>query len=137
MYGASGETPVSRILNIRTSRVDGCALVWLGGEMDITGVIEASTVLRTALVDGESRLVVDVTDLAFIDASGLQVLVSAARQATQCGGWLCLVGARDLLRRMLRIVHLTTVLPVYDTVQAALAANGLAAGQLLRQGSDG
>jgi anti-sigma B factor antagonist len=78
-------------------------------------------------------LVVDVTDLAFIDASGLRVLVSAAQQAVQCGGWLRLVGARDLLRRMLRIVRLTTVLPVYDTVQMALAANGLAAGQSTRR----
>jgi anti-anti-sigma factor len=105
--------------------------------MDIAGVAEARAALSTALVDGEGRLVVDVTDLAFIDASGLQVLVSAAKQAAQCGGWLCLVGARDLLRRMLRILRLAAVLPVHDTVQAALAANGRAAGQLLRQGSDG
>ena len=104
---------------MRVSRAEGCALVRLGGEMDVAGSAEARAFLAAALVEGRGRVVVDATDLAFIDASGLGVLVFAAARANRDDGWLRLVGASAMLRRMLGIAQLTAVLCVYDSVDAA------------------
>jgi len=103
------------------SRSDGCVLAWLGGEMDVAEAAEARAFLLTALDDGLACLVVDVTGLTFIDASGLGVLVYVAKRAAQDGGWLRLVGANLLLRRILSITRLSAFLPVYDSAHAALA----------------
>jgi anti-sigma B factor antagonist len=120
---------------MRMSHTDGCALAWLGGEVDVAAAAESRAFLLAALGDGRARLVVDVTDVAFIDASGLGVLVFAARTAARDGGWLRLVGASPMLRRMMGITCLGAVLPVYDTVRAAAVAPGAAVPRP-RQGSD-
>ncbi len=122
MMSAGGDNRVGKILKMRVSRVDGCALVWLGGEMDVAEAAEARAFLTSAVCDGRDRIVVDVTDLSFIDAAGIGVLVAVARQTALDGGWLRLVGASLLLRRMLAILGLTGFLPVFDSVDAALAA---------------
>ena len=118
---ADGAGPVSQYLNMRMSHADGCAVTWLGGELDVAEAAESRAFLLTALDDGRGRLVVDVTGLTFIDASGLGVLVLVAKKAAQDEGWLRLVGANLLLRRILSITRLSAFLPVHDTVQAAIA----------------
>ena len=102
---------------------------------------ESRVFLLGALGGGGFRLVVDVTDVTFIDAAGLGVLVFVAKAAARNGGWLRLVGASTMLRRMLGITSLGAVLPVYDTVRAAAVAPGtaVAPGNAVprpRQGSD-
>jgi anti-sigma B factor antagonist len=134
---ADGATLVSQYLNMRMSHADGCVLAWLGGEIDVAEAAESRAFLLAALGAGRPCLVVDVTDVTFIDASGLGVLVFVAKTAARDGGWLRLVGASPLLSRILRITRLGAVLPVYDTVRAATAA--VAPGAAVprpRQGSD-
>jgi anti-sigma B factor antagonist len=126
---------MSQYLNMRTSRVDGCALAWLGGEIDVAAAAESRAFLSAALGDGRGRLVVDVADVTFIDASGLGVLVFVAKAAARDEGWLRLVGASPMLRRIVGITRLTAVLPLYDTVRAAAAGPATAVPRS-RQGSD-
>lgn len=101
----------------------GCAVVWLSGELDASEADEARAALLAAASECEGRLVVDVTDLVFIDAYGLRVLTLGAKQTALHGGWLHLVDASPLLRRILRITGLTAVLPVYESVHAAITTN--------------
>jgi anti-sigma B factor antagonist len=119
---------------MRISHTDGCVLAWLGGEIDVAAAAESRVFLLAALGDGRGRLVVDVTDVTFIDASGLGVLVFVAKTAARDGGWLRLVGANPMLRRMMGITCLTAVLPAYDTVRAAAEAPATAVPRP-RQGS--
>ena len=115
---------MGQLLNMRISHDRGCAVVWLCGELDAAEAPAARAYLLAAAADGRRRLVVDVTDLVFIDASGLSVLVFAATHMAGNDGWLRLVDASPLLRRMLRILELTAVLPVYESVHAAIVAGG-------------
>jgi anti-sigma B factor antagonist len=111
---------------MRVSHDRGCVVVWLRGELDVAEARAAREFFAAVAAQGCSRLVVDVTDLEFIDAAGVSALAAVARAALGAGGWLHLVDASPMLRRILRIVHLTGVLPVYETVHAAITA-GVAA----------
>lgn len=133
---ADGVGLVSQYLNIRESHLDGCVLTRLGGEMDVAAAAEGRAFLLAALGDGQGRLVVDMTDVTFIDASGLGALTFVAKRAAQQGGWLRLVGANPMLRRILSITRLSALLPVYDTVHAASAVAPAAAVSRPRQSSD-
>ena len=104
----------------------GCAVVWLRGELDAAEAVEARGFFLAVMEQGCGRVVVDVTDLVFVDAAGLRVLVAAARLAEGADGWLRLVDASPMLRRMLRIVELTALLPVYESIHAAVASDGSA-----------
>lgn len=108
-------------MNMQAFRANGYTLIRISGEMDIATAPDVRAFLRAALADGHAhaRLVADLTDLSFIDAVGISALLDAGRYATSRGGWLRLTGAGAHLRRILRILHLTRTLQVYDTVQAA------------------
>ena len=110
------------MLSMRLSHDRGCAVVWLCGELDAAQVAEARRFFLGLAEQGCGRVVVDVTDLVFVDAAGLGVLVGAARSMAGAAGSLCLVDASPMLRRMLRIVGLTAVLPVYESIHAAVTA---------------
>ncbi len=76
------------------------------------------------LAAGEpARVVLDLSDVATCDSSGLNLMVEAQRVATRQGGWLRLAGVTPGVQRVLQVTNLTRVLPVYDTVEAA--ASGL------------
>jgi anti-sigma B factor antagonist len=113
---------MGQMLSMRMSDDQGCAVVWLRGELDAAEAADALAFFLDVAERGWDRVVVDVTDLVFVDAAGLGALVSAARLVTGEDGWLRLADASPMLRRMLRILGLTDVLPVYESVRAAVAA---------------
>jgi anti-anti-sigma factor len=113
---------VDPALSFDISYGDDCALARIGGELDIATAPDARAFLLTVLAGGNVSLVVDLADLTFIDATGINVLVRASRRAQENGGWLRLAGASLQLRRILRILHLTALLPAYDTVGEAAGA---------------
>lgn len=65
----------------------------------------------------DSRLVIDVSAVTFIDCAGLSALLWARTRAAHVGGELALVGPCAALSRMLRLTSLDGALPV----QAAVA----------------
>jgi anti-sigma B factor antagonist len=66
-------------------------------------------------------LVLVLTGLAFADSSGLGVLVGAYKRAKVRGGAVALVESPEHLQRVLRITGLDTLLPAFDTLEAAWA----------------
>jgi len=113
---------VDPALSLNISHGNDFALARIGGELDMATAPDARAFLLTVLAGGNLRLVIDLTDLTFVDASGINVLVRASRRAQENGGWLRLAGARPQLRRILHILHLTALLPAYDTVGEATGA---------------
>lgn len=92
---------------------DGVATVRCSGELDIAG----GPTLRSALDEaGQAGLdvVVDLTDLEFIDSSGLGVLVGAHKNAAEQGRTMSLRGAQGAVAKVLRITGLTDVIPAAE-----------------------
>ena len=87
------------------------ATVVLDGEIDIA----TSPAIRrflTAAISGENvHLAVDMSGVAFIDASGIDVLVAAANRARQAGGGLSLLAPSRQVRRLVDVLHLDAILP--------------------------
>src|SRR4051812_5171779 len=65
-----------------------------------------------AIERGESRVLLDVADCPYIDASGLGVLVSLSKKCRAAGGELVLERVHDDLKLLLELSHIDTVLTV-------------------------
>jgi anti-anti-sigma factor len=116
--------PVSEPLQIHSSPCGDCTLVHLVGDLDLLTFDLTYMTLHILLAQQKgSRLVLDLSKLAFADACGLRALRTAGRNAAENGGWVRLACVSEPLRRVMKIVETTNWLPVYDTVAAAIADN--------------
>jgi len=91
--------------------------VALSGRLDVHSVADVRTVLHAAIDAGDGDLVVDLSGVDLVDATGLGVLVGADRRAKLAGRRVVLRDVRPRLLRILRATRLHRVL----TIEVALA----------------
>ncbi len=94
--------------------------VTLPEEIDIASAFGAGLDLMAALWAGASVVVADLTGTVFCDGAGARMLAEAHREATARAAELR-IAASWRVRRVLVLVRLDDVLPVYPTLSAALA----------------
>ncbi|WP_159940307.1 MULTISPECIES: STAS domain-containing protein [unclassified Nocardiopsis] len=100
---------------------DGVTVVELDGEIDIATAEEAFT--RIAAAAADSCVVVDLSAVEFIDASGVNALVRALRAATRARHHVLLACPPRQLVRILDVLALRELLPTHSHVDAAVAAH--------------
>jgi anti-anti-sigma factor len=84
--------------------------VVLTGCLDGRSVEHVRSALHWAIDESSGNLVVDLSDVEYIDAVGLGVLAAAHRRIERDGRHLVLSGCRPAVRRMLSVTRLTRVL---------------------------
>ena len=91
----------------------------LRGSLDLA----TSPTVRAALMEGTEKgkrdLVVDLTQLEFLDSTGLGALIGAHRRATEHGGTFRLIVSDGPIARLLNITGLIRVFAVYHTLDEA------------------
>jgi len=105
-----------------TTEVRGeSAVLHVAGELDLATVAQFVTELERARA--HRRVVVVLTECTFIDSSALQALVRAHRVVPELGqnGTLLLVAPSQPARRVLEIAALDRLVPMFDTLDDALA----------------
>jgi anti-sigma B factor antagonist len=96
--------------------------------MSLTGDVDLATApgLRQRLAEmtgpGPSFVVIDMSDLTFIDSTGLGVLVGALRRMRSHDGDLRIAAARSGIARVFGITGLDRVFELFPTVHEAVAA---------------
>ena len=108
------EPPVRSVDTMGDSTV-----VRLGGELDLYNADDIRGALDAAIGSKPRRLVVDLSDVDFLDSTALGVLIEA--RAKLGADRLALASPQHEVRRTLQVSGLDRQLPVYDTVDAALA----------------
>ncbi|OII60271.1 metal ABC transporter substrate-binding protein [Streptomyces sp. CC53] len=76
--------------------------------------------LDAALARGCTRLVVDCSQLAFLDSTGLNVLLGARLKAEAGGGGVHLAAMRPAVARVFEITGAEAVFTVHPSLEAAL-----------------
>lgn len=94
-------------------------VVALRGRLDVAAAADARLSLAGAVAAGSGDLVVDLTDLEQVDATGLGVLVGAHRAAGRAGRSLVL---RDIPPQVDRLLHVTRLHRVIRTLRTSSCA---------------
>ena len=109
----------------------GDALVYaLRGSLDIATSPSVRAALTEAAANGKHEIVVDLTQLEFLDSTGLGALIGAHRRALENNGTLRLVVSEGPILRLLNITGLIRVLPVYHSRADALGDHARVAAAL-------
>lgn len=78
--------------------------------------------IAQALAQKPQRLVLDLTDTAFLSSPGLAVMVQALQLSKRAGAAMYLAGANERVRGLFEISRLTDVFVMTSTVEDALAS---------------
>jgi anti-sigma B factor antagonist len=120
-------------MDARVTSLEDTPLIEAWGDIDhnTCGSIEAA--LDGALETGTTNILLDLSEVTYIDSGGLSVLLSGVRLLRD-RGWLGVIGPNPNVRRLLEIVGLL-VDPNFrvfeDRHMAAAAAAGLQVVRLL------
>lgn len=101
--------------------VDGeTQLLVVRGDVDLQNAGDLRTAIEDAASNGKSRLVVDMSDVPFMDSSGLASLVGAQKSVN--GDVRMIVICPENLRRIFEVTRLDSILTVVSSLPEALIA---------------
>ena len=100
----------------------------VGGEVDLATAPQLHAKLVDLVDDGVGSIVVDLTPVAFMDSTGLGVLLAAHRRAQAGGPAIRLVCPEGPVLRVLRLTGLVPVLSVHSSLAEAVGAQDADAG---------
>lgn len=98
------------------------AVITATGEIDLTNAEYLRDALLSTLNAGATALVVDLTAVTFLDSAGVTALVRASRRADAAEAALRLAVTAPAVLRVMNLVGIDQLVPVYPSVAAALAA---------------
>src|SRR3954470_7912035 len=104
--------------------IDPGHVVGAPGDLDISATPRLSTVLAMAATSPGGRLVLDLSDVTFIDSTALGTILKAAAQLDEAGTLLAVVAPEGPVRRLLEMTNLTQRFRLFTNRSAALSADG-------------
>jgi anti-sigma B factor antagonist len=107
-------------LRLSSERRGDSLVVAIGGELDIVTSRQLDEHLARTRRK-ERRIILDLSAVEFMDTSSLAVIVGHWKRLEAAGGTLVLAGARYRYTKTLWITGLADRLPMYDTVDEAIA----------------
>lgn len=101
---------------------DQIRVLAVAGEIDL----HFAPVFRALLEEKRSKppeaLVLDLTEVGFIDSSGIAAIIAHLRTATQLGVKFVIGGMSQVVQDIFEVINLEKALPLFETREAALEA---------------
>ena len=107
-------------LSIRTETREDAVVVHVGGDLDVYTAPRLKETLAETLGDG-GRLVLDLSEVHFIDSTALGVIVSAREQSQAADGDLRLVMDDPYLLKIFHITGFDGMFSIYSEVTGAVS----------------
>ena len=109
-------------MNVRREDHGRGVLLVVEGQVDMHTSPELRRHLRQALAARSTPIVTDLTEVSFIDSSGLATLIEALQGVGQYGGELRLAGLQPVVRNLFQLSNLSTIFQIHETRADALGA---------------
>jgi anti-sigma B factor antagonist len=98
---------------------DGLVVLAPQGKLNLVTAPAVKARIDQLVKSGSTRVVVDLSDVGFIDSSGLGALIGSLKSARQAGGDVRIAGPGDQVRAVLKLTNLDRILTPYDSVEGA------------------
>ncbi|WP_299701022.1 STAS domain-containing protein [uncultured Tateyamaria sp.] len=108
-------------MDLRSRSEDSLQVVSVhGSRIDAAVAIEFKEAMRGATDSGDDTVVLDLSEVQFIDSSGLGAIVAAMKQMGQSRK-LALAGLTPTVEKVFRLTRMDSVFPVFPTLDGAIA----------------
>ena len=111
-------------MNHSTRKETGVTILDLSGEVEVSEAPKLRDILIGLLEQNSGKLLVNMTDVVYIDSAGLSVLIAANRQAQKMGGTFALSNPQPTVQQVFKLTRMNKVFQIYETVADGVAAIG-------------
>ena len=106
-------------VTIRRSERPPWTVLSVGGDLDVVGAPDLRQAVVKEVAGGCRGLIIDLSELDFVDSFGLGAVVGALKRLRQRGGELALVCPSRRIRRVFEICDLDRIIAVHDSIDSA------------------
>ena len=92
---------------------DRAAVAKLSGELDHHNAGEVRTKLDKYIITAQPRLlIIDFSDISFMDSSGIGLIMGRSKIMKQCGGRLEVRGPQPYIRRVMKLSGIERIVKI-------------------------
>jgi anti-anti-sigma factor len=107
---------------MEVQQIGSASVVRLMERVDSATCNEVESVLQALIATNPRHVICEFTVTKYISSAGLRVFLVAAKNLRRAGGQLVLVCAKgNYVYEVLELTGITQIVPVFDTVEAAMA----------------
>ncbi len=93
------------------------------GVIDFSNSTDFKDKIKTEYINqGKVNLIIDLSDVEYVDSSALGVLVGLQRACRLNGGTFALCGLHENIMRIFQITSLSSVFRIFSTIEDAIKA---------------
>ncbi len=92
-------------------------VITVSGEVDLATSPDLDNAIIAAIESGTSSLAIDLTDVSFMDSSGLGVVVRGLKRCREADKDLDLVITNERVLKVFGITGLDQVIPIHDSIE--------------------
>jgi anti-sigma B factor antagonist len=101
---------------------NGATVIEVTGRLDMVAAPQLKALVQSAIGQSNTPVVVEVSQVQFMDSTGLGALISGLRATRQVGSDLRLAGATAQVLSVLSMTRIDRVIRPYPSVEDALRA---------------
>ncbi len=103
------------------TRQDGkVTVIELSGEIDVSCAPQLKDLLQGLIDEGKNQLLIDLTEVPFMDSTGLGIFVNAFKRSQQAGGSIKFASPQESLRKVFSLTQTDKVFSIFDSVDEGL-----------------
>ena len=92
-------------------------VITVSGEVDLATSPDLDTAIIAAIESGTLSVAIDLTDVSFMDSSGLGVIVRGLKRCREADKDLDLVITNERVLKVFGITGLDQVIPIHDSIE--------------------
>ncbi len=109
-------------MEYKTRQEGNVTVIELSGEIDVSCAPQLKDLLQGLIDDGKTQLLVDLTEVPFMDSSGLGLFVNAFKRIQQTGGAIKFANPQEALRKVFSLTQTDKVFSIFDSVDEGLGS---------------
>jgi anti-sigma B factor antagonist len=109
-------------MELHSELIDGITVVHIRVESLDAGTVKRFKAATDPVVEENTRIVFDLSSLAFIDSNGIGAILSCLRRLNSRGGDLKLYGLSKSIRSLFELVRMHRIFDIFENGDEAIAA---------------
>lgn len=105
-------------LGLEVKELDGITVISPLGRIDVSQMLKLKKVFEDLEKETVLKIAIDMTDVAFIDSSGVGLIVNFLNRQKNRQGHLVFYGCNEDILDLLDITGLSQIVPIYDSFEA-------------------